>query len=374
MFLKIQAYAFRNLQDTELDFNPAVNILVGENGQGKSNLVEALCLLSTGDSFRDFENESLIKNNSEQASIRALAFSRNLEYSVDLRISEKSRSYSLNGKRTSAAKLSSIFQLVTFSPDSLNAIKQGTDLRRRLVDEIVDSFDPAKAETLGEFRRALSYRNKVLKGLQEDPSNKDHMLILEAINPKYLELCAAVCKARLDTLKAITPFYQASHRRFAGLNQEVELGFRYLMSGKDLFGLSNKEIHNSMQNRMQELRSGEVSSGVSLVGPHRHEIEFLSHGKDSRYYCSQGQQRALIIALKLAQIMYHKEFFGNYPVLILDDVLSELDEVKRGSLVQFLQNIETQVFITTTDLSLPSEFLLKDSLVLKVEGGTFSKL
>jgi len=374
VFLKIQSYAFRNLQDTELDFNPAVNILVGENGQGKSNLVEALCLLSTGDSFRDFENESLIKNNFEQASIRALAFSRNLEYSVDLRISEKSRTYSLNGKRTSAAKLSSIFQLVTFSPDSLNAIKQGTDLRRRLVDEIVDSFDPAKAEALGEFRKALSYRNKVLKSLQEEPSNKDHMLILEAINPKYLELCAAVCKARLDTLKAITPFYQASHLRFAGLNQAAELGFRYLMSGKDLFGLSNREIHNSMQNRMQELRSAEISSGVSLVGPHRHEIEFLSHGKDSRYYCSQGQQRALIIALKLAQIMYHKEFFGNYPVLILDDVLSELDEVKRGSLVQFLQNIETQVFITTTDLSLPSEFLLKDSLVLKVEGGTFSRL
>jgi DNA replication and repair protein RecF len=124
---------------------------------------------------------------------------------------------------------------------------------------------------------------------------------------------------------------------------------------------------------MGELRNAELASGVSLVGPHRHEIRFLFHGNDSRFFCSQGQQRALIIALKLAQIMYHKQSFGNYPILVLDDVLSELDEGKRANLIGYLMKIETQVFVTTTDLSKAGDFQKQEGLILKVQAGAIGQ-
>jgi DNA replication and repair protein RecF len=127
-----------------------------------------------------------------------------------------------------------------------------------------------------------------------------------------------------------------------------------------------------LHKRLLELRDAELASGASLVGPQKHDIFFLYGQKDSRFYCSQGQQRAIILSFKMAQIVYHRRVHGFYPALMLDDVLSELDEGKKTALINFLQEINTQIFITTTDLLLPGNFALENSAVMTVKNGALT--
>jgi DNA replication and repair protein RecF len=124
-----------------------------------------------------------------------------------------------------------------------------------------------------------------------------------------------------------------------------------------------------IEKRQKELLDAELSSGVSLVGPHKHDLRFLYGQKDSRFYCSQGQQRAIILSFKMAQIVYHRKVHGVYPLLLLDDVLSELDKNKRDALIAFLHEINTQTFITTTDFTLPESFHLKEISVIRINDG-----
>lgn len=374
MFEGLQTWCFRNLKDLTVDLNPRLNILIGQNGQGKSNIVEALCLLATGDSFRDFEPEALIREGCNDGFIKGRLARGALTYEVVCTLRGNGRTFSVNGKKATGNTLGGLFSVVVFSPDSLNAIKQGTDQRRRLLDEMVVSFDPRKYELLARYRKVMSSRNKLLKELQDNPHHRDTLDVLDSLNGTFLELATELTWLRLEALRNIHPFFQESFRQIQGNPPDCEVGYKYLVSDNDLFHFSNREIHNSMQKRLSELRSAEIASGVSLVGPHRHEIQVLYRGKDSRFYCSQGQQRALIIALKLGQILYHKQSFGKYPVMILDDVLSELDGQKREELVRFLLSVETQVFITTTDVSLPDEFPTNNGLIMKIHDGSLTKI
>lgn len=374
MFESLQTWCFRNLKDISVKLNPRLNILIGQNGQGKSNIVEALCFLATGDSFRDFEPEALLREGCRDGFLKGRLVRGALSYEVVCSLRENGRSFSVNGKKATSNTLGSLFAVVVFSPDSLNAIKQGTDQRRRLLDEIVVSFDPKKYELLAQYRKVMSSRNRILKDLQENPFQRESLDVLESLNRSFLELATEVTWQRLEALRNILPYFQNSFRQIQGNPTECEVGYKYLISDVDVFHFSNREIHNSMQKRLAELKSAEISSGVSLVGPHRHEIQVLYRGKDSRFYCSQGQQRALIIALKLGQILYHKQSFGKYPVMILDDVLSELDGQKREELVRFLLSVETQVFITTTDVSLPDEFPTNNGLIMKIHDGSLTTI
>lgn len=374
MFEALQTWCFRNLKDISVDLNPRLNILIGQNGQGKSNIVEALCFLATGDSFRDFEPESLIREGCKDGFVKGRLIRGALNYEVVCALRENGRSISVNGKKATANTLGGLFSVVVFSPDSLNSIKQGTDQRRRLMDEMVVSFDPKKNELLAQYRKVTSSRNRLLKELQDYPQHRETLDVLDSLNGTFLELATELTWQRLEAMRNIHPFFQDAFRQIQGNPADCEVGYKYLVSENDFFHFTNREIHNSMQKRLAELRSAEISSGVSLVGPHRHEIQVLYRGKDSRFYCSQGQQRALIIALKLGQILYHKQSFGKYPVMILDDVLSELDGQKREELVRFLLSVETQVFITTTDVSLPDEFPTNNGLIMKIHDGCLTKI
>lgn len=376
MIRKLRAIHFRNFEDLTLDLHPSLNVFIGENGQGKSNLVEALCLLSTGDSFREFENSILIQTGHKEAALIGHIRTQDLLFTSRVLIQPKSRSFFVNDKKTTTSRLNQIFKLVVFSPDSLDAIKGSADQRRRLIDEIAQSFYPTESKVFSEFKKALASRNKILKALTEAPADRSLLDQLESLNPLYLRLATELVGLRLQVLRTLEQPHNYAFNQF-GRNAEGsahEISSEYVISGTNVSGFSNREIHSSMQKRLEELRVAEVSSGVSLVGPQRHEIKFLFNGNDSRFFCSQGQQRALIIALKLAQIMYHRQSFGQYPILVLDDVLSELDERKRGDLVGYLTKIETQVFVTATDLNLAGGFQDQEGQMLRVRSGTVGQI
>ena len=349
---------------------------MGNNGQGKTNLLEALYLFSSGDSFRYGDNSVLIKDQQQESFIQVLAESKNLQYDLKLILQKSKKTFSSNEKKISTAELKKRFSSVLFSPESLSSVKEAGDHRRDLVDELLVSLSSINADLLWEYKKALKTRNKLLKDSTEGATPKNQTLaLLESLVPSFLRLASPLTYARLQALKALLPEFNAAMRdisRPSETDSNVEISVEYRASGENLMQKSIEEVHEMLHKRIIELRDAEMASGASLVGPQKHDIIFLYGQKDSRFYCSQGQQRAIILSFKMAQIVNHRRVHGFYPALMLDDVLSELDEGKRTALINFLHEINTQIFITTTDLNLPQSFALESFAVMEVKNGALT--
>jgi DNA replication and repair protein RecF len=298
-----------------------------------------------------------------------------LDYSVDMSIESGKRSASINGKRVNSASLLRHFPTILFSPESLAAIKEGPEQRRELIDELLISTNPKQSQLLREYSRCLKSRNRILRALADNEgSRKDLEATLESLNKIYFLLSTHFTAARLKALKDIEPdFRHAMHLIVtdfeATSGSPGEIAVDYLISDQSALHWSDSEIFDALQNRHRELALREMAYGSSLVGPHKHDIKFLFAGNDSRFYCSQGQQRALILALKIAQIVYHHRVHQTYPVLLLDDVLSELDMKKRVNLMKFLEEISAQILITATDLTWSDQFGFDRNSIFNVTNG-----
>jgi DNA replication and repair protein RecF len=377
MFKELRLKSFRNIDDAHLSFGKNVNIFIGNNGQGKSNFLEALYLLSTSDSFRYADNQNLIQLGANEAFLRAQVLHGEFDYLVQLNILKSRKNISVQGKKTTSAELSQRFPAVIFSPESLSAVKDGADQRRQLVDDTLASFQRQNAGLILEFKKCLKSRNKVLKDFAGSSTTKTHVLaVLESLNPIFLKLATLLTHQRILALKALLPEFNNAMQNISGKSKpegNVDISVEYVGSGINLMQYNAEMIFEFLQKRLLELNDAELASGTSLVGPQKHDIKFLYNQNDSRFYCSQGQQRALILAFKMAQIVYHRRAHGAYPVLMLDDVLSELDSERRQALISFLTEIETQIFITTTDLSLPETIMANRSSgkcsVYRISGG-----
>lgn len=359
MFKTLRLKNYRNITEAQIDFNPCLNIFIGDNGEGKSNLLEALYLASTGTSFRYAENINLIKNDEFESYLKSKVSHGEFEYDLQLQISASKKEIYLQGKRAKISDLLRKFPVIIFSPESLSAIKEGADNRRQLIDELLINFSPNNAELVSDFKKALRSRNKLLREIREGLGNKNQLLgVLESLNPIFLSYASHLTVQRIKALEAILPDFNNAMQNINRNNRtpvNVEISVEYLVSEKNIFKNDTNLVTELLQNRAKQLQAAEIASGTSLIGPHKHDIRFLYNQNDSRFYCSQGQQRALILSFKMAQIVYHRKAYGTYPVLMLDDVLSELDSEKRQALISFLSEIETQIFITTTDLTLPSD-------------------
>ena len=359
---------FRNFESTEIKFNDRLNIIIGDNGQGKTNIIEALYLLSEGESFRYSKNENLIQLKHPQALIRADILHNDLDFKLTMRINERKKELLVNDKATSHNKLEK-FSVVLFSPESLNIIKESSDERRNLADQLVEQTTKNGLFLIREYKKALKTRNRILKDISEEKINfqigKD---TLDSLNVSFLKLAAELTYLRISTLNEIKPEVEKALNNIHFSNS-VKFNYNYLISDVDHKDSELGKITEFLQKRMQELEVAELKSGVSLVGPHKHDISFVYNGNDSRFYCSQGQQRSIILAYKMAQIVYHYRVHMFYPLLLLDDVLSELDLTKQESLISTLNQTETQTFVSTTDVTLISKLSMDKASVFKIRDG-----
>jgi DNA replication and repair protein RecF len=369
IFKEIKIKNFRNFSEISTKFSPRINFLVGGNGQGKTNLLEALYLFSNGESFRYGDNTVLIKDQENESFLHLAAETNDLAYDLRLLIQKSKKSYSSNEKKVFSAELRKKFSSVLFSPESLASIKEGADHRRELVDELLVSLNPVNSDLLSEYKKALKTRNRLFKDYLDGLTSKNQTLaLLESLEPSFLRLATQLTAARIQALKVLLPEFNAAMQDISH-DGSVDISVEYVISGENSMQKSLEEINEMTHKRMMGLRDAEFATGASLVGPQKHDIIFLYGQKDSRFYCSQGQQRAIILSFKMAQIVYHRRVHGFYPALMLDDVLSELDESKRTALINFLHEINTQIFITTTDLSLPQSFALENYSVMEVKNG-----
>lgn len=369
IFERLRLVNFRNYRDVVLSFSPRVNVFLGENGQGKTNLLEAMYMISQGDSFRYSDNSTLINAQYSESVIQALISQNELHYKLKMGLSKSRKVLTLNEKRVNSADIRKIFASVVFSPESLASIKEGADHRRELVDELLVTFDRRNVSLIADYRKALRTRNKILKNFLEGLQDKTVTEgLLESLEPQFVRLASDLTHARITALAGLSKEFNNAMQYISG-NSSVDILVEYLVSDQNAVSFSREQVENALTKRLRELHDAELSSGTSLVGPHKHDIVFLYGQKDSRFFCSQGQQRAIILSFKMAQIVYHRKAHGTYPVLMLDDVLSELDKAKRDALITFLHEINTQIFVTTTDFTLPDSFSLDQLSVVRIKDG-----
>ena len=372
-FSDVRIRNYRNLEKVDVDLSKGINLFIGDNGQGKSNFIEALFYSTQGASFRPIDKESLInKSEPEVALVKANVNHSDLESELILRLHRgKNKIVTLNGKRISKTKMIQFFPMILFSPDSLTVIKQGPDERRKLLDDFIVSTSASEGQALTDFKKCLKNRNRLLSKIADsETTSAEDLATLDSINQIYFGLCLKVSLARLNAIQKIS-LNLSETGNFLFQDSNVDISVNYVISGEVVSGKElseandtpieipvpdSSEILTKLLKRHDQLAAAEKATGTSLVGPHKHDIKFMFNGQDSRYFCSQGQQRALILAFKIAHVRYFQEEFQRTPILMLDDVLSELDLQRRRFLIQFLKKIEAQIFMTSTDLQMLDQF------------------
>jgi len=370
----IRLFHFRNFERLDLSLHQGVNVFVGENGQGKTNLIEAIALAMNGSSFRPGRLDVLVRHGHGRSRIECQVKTAEGMSQIEVLLENSKKILSVNAKRISTNELRRRFPLVVFSPESLASIKDGPEQRRLLLDEVVQTSFPSESHTLPDFKRCLITRNRLLldykNGLYDESQVSD---LLNAINEIYLPAAIHLTLVRIKALKALYPYLQEAIA-FIFNDRPVDISVNYVISSESAWNWDSDEIAHSISNRLKSLRKSELESGISLVGPHKHDIQFLSAGNDARYFCSQGQQRGIILGFKMAQIMYHYSAFHTHPLLLLDDVLSELDPTRGHQLLKFLERIRSQILLTTTDIGFPFDFGAQGLAVRKLDTGLIQEL
>ncbi len=340
---------FRNIEELIINCSSKLNIFIGNNGQGKTNIIEAIHFLLERESFRYGQNDTFIKSDKQNSFLGCTVKNNDNEYKIKLNLSATKKQFLINDKNTSPAE-NKLPSIILFSPESLNIIKDSSDERRQLIDSVVKSVYKNNQNLILDFRRTLKTRNKLLSDMSDQKIDlKVGYDTLSGLNEIFLKLATNLTCVRIDGLKALKPQVTEILRKIEN-KSGTEFNFNYVISDQNCENESYENIYKIMHKRMAELASAEVSFGASLVGPQKHDVIFLYNGKDSRFFCSQGQQRTIILAFKMAQIVYHHKVNESYPILLLDDVLSELDQTKQEALIKYLNEIETQTFLTTTDV------------------------
>lgn len=368
MVKSLHLLSFRNYRKISLELGSGLNVLVGLNGQGKTNLLEALYFLARGSSFRSGTARTLIQSGQPSAIVRCEVVHHGLASELKATLDTTVR-FRLNSKPVSRNHIASLFPVVLFSPESLAAIKEAPEHRRSLADDLLWMKGPEFVEVIESFKKVLKTRNRLLKDQKNvGLGSQVFERTLMSLNEIYLPVATRLTWERLEVLQAILPFIQKIHRTISGQTQ-AQLTIDYLASGESAVGWSYQQVYDALRARIIELAKAERDLGSTLVGPHKHDIRILIDGNDSRYYCSQGQQRTLILAFKMAQIMYHDVVHQKFPLLLLDDVQSELDAEKQKHLMAFLNDIKAQTIMTVTELADTAGYVSQGMRMIRVSNG-----
>lgn len=319
---RIALSGFRNYEFETVDFDAGANVISGRNAQGKTNLLESVYMLSCGRSFRTRLDRELIGFGFSSARILADVESHGREQTVELLLrSGLAKRALVNGVKKNLSELSGVLNAVLFCPDDLSLIREGAAVRRRLLDNAISQIRPRYAELLSDFNRFYEQKTRILKDWREKPSLLE---TLDEFSDGLLRLSAQLIRYRAAYTARLNAAAPPIHREFSGQNEELSL--RYATSGavKDPFAPA-KEIYYALCGHYESHRQAELDSGQCLIGAHKDDLEIAINGRPARSFASQGQTRTAALSIKLAEREILLAENGEYPVLLLDDVLSELD-------------------------------------------------
>lgn len=347
---------FRNFREREVTFSPTTTILVGRNAVGKTNTVEALQMLTAGVSFRHPTPSQLILSGCERARITARLTGDGRVVDVACDITPQRRQFSHNGKRCQAADMPASLMSVLFCPDDLSLVKRGASFRRAELDGFGCQAAVGYSKLLAAYTRAIEQRNRLLKDERPDLS------LLSAWDSSVAVGGATLLQARVRLFGRLREKILDVYGSIAG-GEELSCTYQSTVCDDPLVS-SREELAERFLERLEEARQDDLRRQQTTVGPHRDDVVFSIDGRDARSFGSQGQQRSIVLALKMAEVLVSEDVTGSRPLLLLDDVMSELDEMRRQSVIEFAQS-GIQTVVTTTNLGYFSDELLGRSKVVE---------
>ena len=319
---RIALNGFRNYEWDTAEFDSGTNVISGQNAQGKTNLLEAVYMLSCGRSFRTRFDRELVGFGFSSAEILAEVLSHEREQTIRIQLQPgQAKKITVNGVKKTAGELSQVVNAVLFCPDDLNLIKEGAAVRRRLMDNAISQIRPRYAEFLSEFNKLYEHKTRILKDWREKPSLLD---TLDEFSDGMCRASAQLIRYRAAFAARLNQAAGPIHWEFSGQGEELEIRYKTVSTVKDPFA-SAREIYYDICEHRERHRQAELDSAQCLTGAHKDDLEIYINGSAARSFASQGQTRTAALSMKLAEREIFLAETGEYPILLLDDVLSELD-------------------------------------------------
>ena len=350
----IELSNFRNYESLDLDFDYGTNILYGNNAQGKTNILEAVSVSGTTRSHKGSKDKEMIRFGEEEAHIKTVVNKKDMDYQIDVHMKKnKTKGIAVNKvPLKKASELFGILNIVFFSPEDLNIIKNGPSERRRFLDSELCQLDKIYLSDLAKYNKILNQRNKLLKDMVFRPDLKETLPIWDA---QLIDYGKRIIKRRKSFVDELNEIVFNIHKQISGEKEELVL--KYEPNIDDAF--FHDELNRAKERDMRFCQTS--------VGPHRDDMQFSVFDVDIRKYGSQGQQRTSALSLKLAEIELVKRNINETPILLLDDVLSELDSSRQNYLLNSIHDIQTIITCTGLDEFIKNRFKI-DKIFIVVEG------
>ena len=352
---------FRNLENNRIEPSAKVNVIYGENAQGKTNLLEAIWLFCGGHSFRGAKENEMISFDKNYFRLSTVFEAGEREQSAQIAFGQNRKQIWLNGvERSSSSYLTEVFSAVVFSPEHLTLIKRGPNVRRRFLDAAICQHRVRYASLLSKYNQIINQRNALLKDIYKHPELKETLSIWD---DSLAVVGAQILKERYDYLRELR---EPAQRYHSGISGEKEtLAVDYISTEKTEESDSVAVLSEKLLEAFQASRHEDYSTGYTSAGPHRDDLDIRINGISARKFGSQGQQRSAVLSLKLseAELLYQRN--GERPVILLDDVLSELDNARQDFLLNKVEDY--QVFVTCCEESNKEQ--LKNGKVFYITDG-----
>lgn len=347
---------YRNYKELNMSFEKGTNILYGNNAQGKTNILEAIYVGSTTKSHRGTKDRDIVNFNSDESHIKIMVIKDNIPIRIDMHLKKnKSKGIAINGiPIKKASELFGMLNVVFFSPEDLNIIKNGPAERRRFIDLELCQLDKIYVHNLVNYNKIVNQRNKLLKDLSFY-YDKDLVSTLDVWDLQLADYGAKIITRRSQFIDEINELIYGIHRNLTNGKEELVIRYEPNITGNNLYD-------ELVRNREKDMKLKSTS-----VGPHRDDISFYNKNIDIRKFGSQGQQRTAALSLKLAEIELVKNMIKDTPILLLDDVLSELDSNRQRHLLSSLCNVQTIITCTGLDEFIENRFNI-DNVYRVVEG------
>jgi DNA replication and repair protein RecF len=338
-----------------MEFSQGTNVLYGENAQGKTNILESLYMISTTKSHRGVRDRDMIRFGMEESHIRSLIMKGGIDYRVDMHLRKnKSKGIAINGQRIrKASELIGLLHIVFFSPEDLGIVKNGPAERRRFMDMELCQLDASYLHNLNQYNKTVENRNRLLRDMYQFPDLQDTLSIWD---DQLINYGRQIIESRRGFISDLNEIVGDIHSKLSGNREHLTILYE-----------PNTEA-DEFEEKLRRSRERDIHMKSTSVGPHRDDFSFMDRDTDLRRYGSQGQQRTCALSLKLSEIDLVKKVIGHRPVLMMDDVLSELDSGRQNYLLSTIGGIQT--FITCTGLDEFVNNRFKIDQVFRIESGT----
>lgn len=358
---RLDVVRYRSFDEYTLDLSRGVTVLVGHNAAGKTNLIEALQLLCAGTSFRKPSPADLVRMGEDACRMDLSLAGEGRVIDLACTVRDGKRSFLRNGKKCTAAGVRGVLPCVLFCPDHLDMVKRSASVRRSALDDFGIQLNDQYAKLVSAYDRIVEQRNSLLK---ERYCSRD---LLGAWNDSLATTGAALLVHRIALLKRISEHLVEAYRAISG-GEDISVRYEATIGDAAAWGKGDGARAAAKEMFLAALEAhadDEMRRGLTLVGPHRDEIAFSIDGRDARAFASQGQQRSLVLAWKVAEVAVTRDILGRYPLLLLDDVMSELDAQRREAFMAFVAD-DIQTVITTTNLGYFTDETLQGAKVVTV--------